>query len=65
MFVIKKDGLYLVNYQYMGIREMDMDGKYANIPTGVYSSNIRDAMAFKDGQMAIKVGGKAVKVSDE
>ena len=39
MYIIKKDGLYLMAYQYNGIREFDAKGNYTDIPTGYYSAD--------------------------
>ena len=57
-----KDGLYLVKAVNMGIKEYDPEGMLCSVPTGLYSSNIRDAMPTADISLAKSLGGKVVDV---
>ena len=46
MYVIKKDGLYLMNYMYNGIREMVNGEELTDVPTAIYCNNIKDAQLY-------------------
>lgn len=62
MYVIKKDGLYLMNYMYNGIREIVNGEELMDVPTAIYSDNIRDAQLVEHAEIAKIVGGVAIKV---
>lgn len=62
MMVIQKDGLYLMAYRDMGLRQYDEGGKLRVIPTGIYSANIRDAMPADNPELARTLGAKIVNV---
>lgn len=66
MFAIRKDGLWLMNYQYNGIEEFVGDGTFTHIPTCAYSSNYHDARLFADQykaqQFATLLGGEVVRL---
>jgi len=65
MYIIKKDGLYLMAYQYNGIREFDAKGNYTDIPTGYYSADRRDAQVFDNTALADTLGAKAIKIQEK
>lgn len=46
MWLIRKDGMWLMGYQASGIEEFMRDGKLASIPTCLYSERREDAMLF-------------------
>lgn len=65
MYIVKKDGLYLMNYINAGINEMDSDGVYKDMLTGIYSSNIKDAMPIESKLIAERLGGEVIPVKKE
>ena len=65
MYIIKKDGLYLMAYQYNGIKEYDSKGNYIDVPTGYYSADRRDAQVFNDTALADTLGAKAIRIQDK
>ena len=66
MYIIRKDELYLAGYEYRGIYTVDADGRRIEIPTVVYSADIRDVKVFDNEYMAEHmakiIGGVALKV---
>ena len=63
MYIIMKDDLYLMNILNMGIRELTSNNTYEEVPTAIYSADIRDAKVFDSNYMAKIVGGIAIKVN--
>lgn len=64
MYMVKKDGFYLMNYISAGIHEMDSDGVYKDMLTGLYSPNIKDAMLIESKLIAERLGGEMIKVKE-
>jgi len=64
MYIVKKDGLYLMNYINAGIHEMDSDGVYKDMLTGIYSPDIKDAMLIESKLIAERLGGEMIKVKE-
>lgn len=64
MYIVKKDGLYLMNYMFMGVRGIDNDGNLKSIPTGCYSSRRRDAMIVESREIANALGDTIITVYD-
>lgn len=62
MYIVKKDGLYLMNYMFMGVKAIDNDGNLKSIPTGYYSSRRQDAMAVERREIANALGDTIIKV---
>lgn len=62
MYIVEKDGLYMVSYINSGIKEIDSDGVYKEMLTGVYSPNIKDAMKVDSKLIAERLGGNAIAV---
>ena len=52
MWLIRKDGMWLMGYQASGIREFLGNGHLASVPTCIYSAKLQDAMPFEDETMA-------------
>lgn len=52
MWLIRKDGMWLMGYRASGIEEFMRDGKLASIPTCLYSERREDAMIFDAELMA-------------
>ena len=46
MWLIRKDGLWLMAYQASGIEEFLGNGQLVSMPTCIYSMRQEDAMAF-------------------
>ena len=67
MWLIKRDGLYLMGYQPSGCREIMGNGKMTDILTGAWGSSIRDAKPFDNSYVALAIaenlGGYIVEVS--
>lgn len=53
MYIIKKDGLYLIGYQSMGIQEILAEGKLSDILTAIWSNNKKDAHLFESVTLAL------------
>jgi len=64
MYIIKKDGLYLMGYRDTGIKETDSQGNYRSFLTGVYSPNRQDAMTVENKAIADLLGGEAIRIPD-
>ena len=63
MYIVTKDGMYLMSYQDFGIREIDKTGEYKTMLTGLYSTRRKDAMLVESKAIADALGAKAEKVS--
>ena len=63
MYIVKKDGLYLMNYMFMGVMGIDNNGNLKSIPTGYYSSRRRDAMIVESKEIANALGDTIITVS--
>lgn len=65
MYLIQKDGLWLLGFQPSTIREF-VNGKLMNIYTGLWGSNKRDARIFDNKTTAETyadmVGGEVIEV---
>ena len=48
MWLIRKDGLWLMGYQASGIEEFLADGKLTSMPTCIYGDRREDAMVFEE-----------------
>ena len=48
MYIIKKDGMYLMGYQPSGLTEYDKDGIPHEVYTCVWGTNKYDAQVFDD-----------------
>jgi hypothetical protein len=46
VYVVRKDGLYLMSYRKSDIREFDKNGHIANVYTGVYVEGKKGARMF-------------------
>ena len=64
MYIIKKDGLYLMGYRDTGIKETDSQGNYRSFLTGVYSPNRQDALTVENKAIADLLGGVAIRIPD-
>lgn len=64
MYIVKKDGLYLMGYMNMGITEYDSRGAYRSVYTGVYSSNRRDAMPVENRTIAEMLGDEVMRIRE-
>ena len=62
MYIIKKDGLWLMGVRYLGIRHVGTDGVERSLPTGLYGTRRADAMVVEDRSLARALGGEAVQV---
>lgn len=66
VYVVRKDGLYLISYQKSDIREFNNNGILADVYTDVYGENRNGAKAFEHSAMAEEVmrliDGDAVEV---
>ena len=54
-YVVRKDGLYLLNYQLSEIREFDSTGQLADVYTCVWGDGRKGAKAFKSKSQALAV----------
>ena len=65
MYIIKKDGLYLMGYRYTGIEEMLEEGKVSDVLTAMWGNNKRDARLFESKTFAMTLtemfGGEIIK----
>lgn len=65
VYVVRKDGLYLISYRKSGIREFNGHGKLTDVYTGVYGESRKGAKAFEHKAMALEVmqmlGGDTVE----
>lgn len=65
VYVVRKDGLYLISYRKSDIREFDKYGKMTDVYTGVYGDSRKGAKAFTHKAMALEVmrmiGGDAIE----
>lgn len=52
MYIIKKDGMYLIGYHPSGLTEYDRDGRPQQVFTCVWSNNKHDAMPFDNRAFA-------------
>lgn len=55
VYVVRKNGLYLMSYRKSDIREFDGHGKLTDVYTGVYGDGRKGAKAFKHKAMALEV----------
>lgn len=55
VYVVRKDGLYLISYRKSGIREFDSHGKLTDVYTGVYGESGKGVKVFKQKAMALEV----------
>jgi len=60
MYIVMKDGMYMMNYRDLGIREIDQTGEYRPIMTGLYSVRSEDAMRVKSGAVADTLGAVSI-----
>ena len=62
MYIIVKDGLYLMEVRNLGIREVNAQGVFADVQTGIYTADRRDAKVFESGYLAQVLGAVAVRI---
>ena len=66
MYIVRKDGLYLIGYQSMGIQEILVEGKLSDILTAIWSNSKKDAHLFDSRALAVTLadmlGGEVKKV---
>lgn len=55
VYVVRKDGLYLISYRKSDIREFDGRGKLTDVYTDVYGESRKSAKAFTHKAMALEV----------
>lgn len=64
MWIIRKDGLWLMGTKASGIREFMKDGELHNVPTCIYSARLQDAKIFDDEAkaraLALLIGGEVL-----
>lgn len=64
-FTLFRDGCWLANYFDMGIHEF-VDGQLVDVPTGVYTSDVRYARVFENfaaaEAVAAKLGAKVMVI---
>ena len=65
MYIIMKDGLYLLGYQNTGIMEQDSTGIIVPVLTGIYSTKKRDAMLVENKYIANQLSGVAILVQEK
>ena len=58
MFIVKKDGLFLMGYKDFGIREIDAKGELTKVLTGIYSERREDAMLVEKKSIADQLGAE-------
>ena len=63
MYIVIKDGMYLMNYRNFGIQEFDVNGEFGSVLTGLYSTDRRDAMLVEQKSIADALGAKAIYVN--
>ena len=56
-YALRRDGCWLANYFDTGIREF-IDGELVQVPTGVYTSDIRYAKLFDNYAVADAIAKK-------
>lgn len=61
MYIVKKDGLYLIGYQDMGVAEY-VSGEYRKIPTGIYGERKTDAIKLDSKAFAELFGGEIISL---
>lgn len=61
MYIVKKDGLYLIGYQDMGVAEY-VSGEYRKIPTGLYGEKRKDAIMLDSKTFAELFGGEIISL---
>jgi hypothetical protein len=64
MYMVKRDGLYLMGYLDTGVKGYDASGEYKTMLTGIYSMRRRDAMMFESKALAESFGGDVIRVED-
>ena len=52
MYILSKDGLWLLAYQTSGHKEIIGDGSLVDVPTCLWGGNGRDAMTFESLYLA-------------
>lgn len=57
MYIIKKDGMYLMGYRPSGLTEYDKHGNPTPVYTGIWCSNRRDAKVFDNESFAKTFAG--------
>lgn len=66
MYIIKKDGMYLMGYRPSGLTEYDKHGNRTPVYTGIWGNNKLDAMPFDNTSFAVTfagmIGGEVIKV---
>ena len=65
MYIVMKDGMYLMGYQNTGIMEQDSTGNTVPVLTGIYSAKKRDAMLVENKYIANQLGGVAILVQEK
>ena len=55
VYVVRKDGLYLLSYQLSEIREFDSTGRLADVYTCVWGEGRKGARAFQSMSQALAV----------
>lgn len=69
MYIIKKDGMYLMGYRPSGLTEYDKTGKPVEVFTGIWGGSKRDAKLFENKSFAESfagmIGGEVIQVQDE
>lgn len=67
MYIIKKDGLYLMGYKPSGLTEYDKNGKPQEVYTGIWGTDKHDAIPFDNKAFveifAGMIGGQVIKVA--
>ena len=61
MYIVKKDGLYLIGYQDMGVAEY-VFGEYRKILTGLYGERRKDAIVLDSRAFAELFGGEVISL---
>lgn len=65
VYVVRKDGLFLISYCKSDIREFNGQGILTDVYTGVYGESRKGAKAFTHKAMALEVmrmiGGDAIE----
>jgi len=65
MYLVKKDGLWLLGFQRTGLREF-VNGKLTDVYTAVWGSDIRDAKGWEyrvqADAYAMEFGGEVILV---
>ena len=55
MFLVMKDGLWLMGYQPSGHKEIIGDGTIADVPMCIWCERSRDAVRIEDAALATRI----------